>query len=64
VSCLHPGNTNVERVQQGSGQNVGEPMMSVDELAQAAVWMALMPPHVTILEATVIPVQQLFVGRG
>jgi hypothetical protein len=39
-------------------------MMSVDELAQTAVWMALLPPHMTMLEATVIPNTQLYVGRG
>jgi hypothetical protein len=33
-------------------------------LAQAAVWMALLPPHVTMLEATVLPIKQPFIGRG
>ena len=64
ASCLYPGNTLVERIQQRGGANAGEPMMSVDELAQAAVWMALLPPHVNMLEATVLPVQQRFIGRG
>jgi hypothetical protein len=39
-------------------------MMSVDELARAAVLMATMPPHVNFLEAIVLPVGQLYVGRG
>ena len=66
ASCLYPGNTMVERIQRGGTTNVteGEPMMSVAELAQAAVWMALLPPHVNMLEATVLPVKQKFVGRG
>jgi len=64
VSCLNPGNTLVERIERGGGENRGEPMMDVDDLAQSAVWMALLPPHVTMLEATVLPIQQLFVGRG
>ncbi len=66
ASCLYPGNTRVERVEQGGTTNItsGEPMMSVDELAQAAVWMALLPPHVNMLEATVLPVTQKFIGRG
>ncbi len=66
VSCLYPGNTRVERVEQGGTTNIisGEPMMSVDELAQTAVWMALLPPHVNMLEATVLPVEQKFIGRG
>ena len=66
ASCLYPGNTRVERIQQGGTTNVtgGEPFMEVDELAQAAVWMALLPPHVNMLEATVLPVTQKFIGRG
>tara|TARA_B100000949_G_scaffold186981_1_gene169373 strand:+ start:171 stop:290 length:120 start_codon:yes stop_codon:yes gene_type:complete len=39
-------------------------MMTVDELAAAAVAMAAMPDHVNMLEATVLPVRQLFIGRG
>ena len=61
ASCLYPGNTRVERA---SSTTSVEPNMSVDELAQAAVWMALMPPHVTMLEATVLPIKQAFIGRG
>ena len=38
--------------------------MTVDELAVAAVTMAAMPDHVNMLEATVLPVGQPFVGRG
>ena len=34
------------------------------ELAQAAVCMATLPPHVNMLEAIVLPVGQLYVGRG
>jgi NAD(P)-dependent dehydrogenase (short-subunit alcohol dehydrogenase family) len=61
ASCLYPGNTRVERA---SATTQAEANMSVDELAQAAVWMALLPPHVTMLEATVLPIQQPFIGRG
>jgi NAD(P)-dependent dehydrogenase (short-subunit alcohol dehydrogenase family) len=62
--CLHPGNTLVERRQQSTKQEDEEPMMTVDELAQAAVLMATLPPHVNMLEAIVLPVGQLYVGRG
>ena len=63
-SCLHPGNVRVER-RQNSGKNEdAEPMMTVDELAQTAVLMATLPPHVNMLEAIVLPVGQLYVGRG
>jgi len=62
--CLHPGNTRVER-RQGSGKREDEePMMTVEELSQAAVLMATLPPHVNILEAIVLPVGQLYIGRG
>ncbi|CAA9217649.1 MAG: 3-oxoacyl-[acyl-carrier protein] reductase [uncultured Chloroflexi bacterium] len=61
ASCLYPGNTRIER---HVGTTSAEANMSVDELAQAAVWMALLPPHVTMLEATVMPIKQPFIGRG
>ena len=63
-SCLHPGNTMVERRQSSSKKEDEEPMMTVEELAQAAVLMATLPPHVNMLEAIVLPVGQLYVGRG
>jgi len=39
-------------------------MMTVDELAQTAVLMATLPPHVNLLEAIVLPIGQLYLGRG
>jgi NAD(P)-dependent dehydrogenase (short-subunit alcohol dehydrogenase family) len=63
-SCLNPGNTQVERRQGTERTADAEPMMAVDELATAAVAMAAMPDHVNMLEATVLPVGQLFIGRG
>jgi NAD(P)-dependent dehydrogenase (short-subunit alcohol dehydrogenase family) len=62
--CLHPGNTRVERRAASDKTEDQEPMMTVDELAQAAVLMATLPPHVNMLEAIVLPVGQLYVGRG
>jgi NAD(P)-dependent dehydrogenase (short-subunit alcohol dehydrogenase family) len=61
ASCLYPGNTRVERA---SATTDAEANMGVDDLAQTAVWMALLPPHVTMLEATVLPIKQPFIGRG
>ena len=63
-SCLHPGNTLVERRRESSADVDAEPMMTVDELAQVAVTMATLPPHVNLLEAIVLPVNQLYIGRG
>jgi NAD(P)-dependent dehydrogenase (short-subunit alcohol dehydrogenase family) len=61
ISCgvLNPGNVMVEK---RAGDP--EPMMSVAEIAQAAVAMAELPPHVNMLEATVLHVEQPFLGRG
>jgi NAD(P)-dependent dehydrogenase (short-subunit alcohol dehydrogenase family) len=65
--CLHPGNVLVERreegLREGKEQDV-EPMLAVDEIAQVAVLMATLPPHVEMLEAIVLPRDQLYVGRG
>jgi len=62
--CLHPGNTLVER-RQGSGKNEDdEPMMAIGDLAQAAVLMATLPPNVNMLEAIMLPVGQMYIGRG
>jgi NAD(P)-dependent dehydrogenase (short-subunit alcohol dehydrogenase family) len=62
--CLHPGNVQVER-RQNSGKNEDdEPMMTIQELAQTAVLMATLPPHVNMLEAIVLPMGQKYIGRG
>ena len=63
ASCLQPGNTYVERIQNHPFPP-SEPMMDVDELAKAAVLMATLPPNINMLEATVLPVGQLYIGRG
>lgn len=61
--CLHPGNVLVERRHSGSPTD-DEPMMAIDEIAEVAVLMATLPPHVEMLEAIVLPRNQLYVGRG
>ena len=62
--CLHPGNTRVERRQSSGKTEDAEPMMTVEELAETAVLMATLPPHVNMLEAIVLPVGQMYLGRG
>lgn len=57
--CLYPGNTLVDRL-----PHKHEPNMKVEELARAVVAMADLPPHVNMLEAVVLPLQQLYLGRG
>lgn len=64
AGCLHPGNTETERRAASTTDMDQEPMMTVDDLAIAAVAMAAMPPYANMLESIVLPVEQLYVGRG
>ena len=66
VSCciLHPGNTKSELTQNPNRPPSQEPMMEVEDLAQAAILMATLPPQVNMFQAIVMPVDQLYVGRG
>ena len=64
ASCLHPGNVLVERRQDSGETSDEEPMMSVETIAEAALAMLTLPPHVNMLEAIVLPVEQLYLGRG
>jgi hypothetical protein len=41
-----------------------EQMMTPEELAETAVLMACLPPHVNLLEAIVLPIGQQYIGRG
>jgi NAD(P)-dependent dehydrogenase (short-subunit alcohol dehydrogenase family) len=61
--CLHPGNIQVERRATERPEDA-EPMMSVEEIAEVAVLMATLPPHVAMLEAIVLPREQRYIGRG
>jgi NAD(P)-dependent dehydrogenase (short-subunit alcohol dehydrogenase family) len=68
--CLHPGNVNVEASAEDVGAISGipeysiEPKMDVEEIAEVAVLMATLPPHMNMLEAIVLPVKQAYLGRG
>ena len=63
ASCLHPGNVVTERNSNTIPRD-GEPMMSADDVAMAALTMAALPPNVNMLEAIVLPVTQKYLGRG
>ncbi len=41
-----------------------EPLVETVDMARAAVYMATLPPDVNTLEMSVIPVQQVYIGRG
>lgn len=62
ASCLHPGNVAVDR--RLGLRSDDEPMMTTDDIAQAALLMATLPENVNMLEAIVLPVGQLYIGRG
>ena len=72
IACgqLNPGNTAVERRLQLGGRSASgvdqgpEPMISVSDMANAALYMATLPPSANTLEMTVIPVEQTYIGRG
>ena len=63
-SCLHPGNVLVERRAESTLKSDDEPMMSTETISEVAVTMAALPPHVNMLEAIVLPVEQDYLGRG
>jgi NAD(P)-dependent dehydrogenase (short-subunit alcohol dehydrogenase family) len=64
VCCLNPGNIAVERRQESAAIEDSEPMISVADIAEVALLMATLPPNVEMLEATVLPHEQKYVGRG
>ena len=60
--CLHPGVT-------GDQERDGSPrdsrfMMSYEQIADTAVYMACQPPDVNILELIQLPREQPYLGRG
>jgi len=61
--CLHPGNTEVESLVD-ERKRLREPVMKAEDLAQAALAMAALPPNINMLDAIVLPIDQLYIGRG
>ena len=61
---LHPGNVLTERREASDTSPDQEPMMTPDDIAMAALTMAALPPNVNMLESIVLPVEQLYLGRG
>jgi len=67
--CLHPGNVRVGEehesgVVSGIAGYEAEPKMQISEIAEVAVLMATLPPHINMLEAICLPVKQAYLGRG
>ena len=64
VGCLNPGNVLTEWRDDSTGSMHQEPMMDTSAIAEAALTMAAMPPEVNMLDTTVLPIGQLYIGRG
>lgn len=60
--CLHPGVTG-DLAKNAAGKNP-QPMMSYEQIAATAVYMACQPQDVNILELIQLPREQLYLGRG
>jgi len=60
--CLHPGVTG-EQERDGSPRNPRF-MMSFEQIADTAVYMACQPPDVNILELIQLPREQPYLDRG
>jgi len=60
AGCIHPGNTNTAQM----AETPDEPAMEVTDLVKAVMAMATLPPNVNMLETIVLPVTQLYLGRG
>lgn len=62
--CVQPGNMLTPAREQGGRPQDSEPMMSPDDAAQVVLLMATLPPHVEMLETTILPRDQHYLGRG
>lgn len=64
ITCgiLHPGITG--NLSQNAKKKNPDPMMSYEETAATAVYMACQPPDVNILEVIQLPREQPYLGRG
>ena len=64
AGCLHPGNVATENRLASDEPVDQEPLMRTEDLAMTAVTMAALPTNVNMLETIVLPVTQLYLGRG
>lgn len=64
AGALHPGNVEVEWRAASTRPMDQEPMMTPDDIAVAALAMAVLPSYANMLDTTVLPVGQMYVGRG
>ncbi|HUK50962.1 MAG TPA: SDR family oxidoreductase [Terriglobales bacterium] len=60
ASCIHPGN--VKTAMNELTQD--EPAMEIEDVVRAVMVMVTMPPSVNMLQTIILPVTQLYLGRG
>ncbi|MFN3889453.1 MAG: SDR family oxidoreductase [Beijerinckiaceae bacterium] len=63
ASVVHPGSTVTELVPNMSGRPAAESMQA-SEVASVVALMAALPDETNLLEATILPIAQPFLGRG
>jgi NAD(P)-dependent dehydrogenase (short-subunit alcohol dehydrogenase family) len=63
VSIVHPGSTKTE-LMPGMDDKPADQSMLADDVARTVVLMASLPDETNLLEATILPVRQPFLGRG
>ncbi len=65
ITCcsVHPGRVEVERAPSNPDSS-HDPAMSVNDIAGTVLHIASLPSDVTMLETTIIPSTQPFIGRG
>jgi NAD(P)-dependent dehydrogenase (short-subunit alcohol dehydrogenase family) len=63
ASVVHPGSTVTELVPGMAGRPAAE-CMQADEVASVVTLMACLPRETNLLEATILPIDQPFLGRG
>jgi NAD(P)-dependent dehydrogenase (short-subunit alcohol dehydrogenase family) len=66
AGCINPGLVDVSDsdVYTDARPRRDEPSLTAAEIAEVAVTMAALPPGVNMLDTTLLPTRQLFVGRG
>ena len=60
ASCIHPGNVNTAQMEL----TPDELAMEIDDVVKAVMVMVTLPLRVNMVETIVLPVTQLYLGRG
>jgi len=61
--CVHPGRVRVERA-SSNPDSINDPLISVDDIARTVLHIATLPSDVLMLETTILPIEQPYIGRG